>query len=137
MIISDEYRLLIAAATPHRHPAPVPVPVPAGIDWELALSLAADHRLLGLLARHLRVSGAFVPERFAARLAAERQRIAAEELLARRQLIEAAEVLAGAGVRMVAFKGAGMIDQVYEQSGLRPMVDLDLLIAPEQSGLSV
>ena len=30
-----------------------------------------------------------------------------------------------------------MIDQVYEQSGLRPMVDLDLLIAPEQSGLSV
>ena len=107
MIISDEYRLLIAAATPHRHPAPVPVPVPAGIDWELALSLAADHRLLGLLARHLRVSGAFVPERFAARLAAERQRIAAEELLARRQLIEAAGCSRGRAFAWSRSKGRG------------------------------
>jgi hypothetical protein len=39
-------------------------------------------------------------------------------MLARRQLIEAAEVLAGACVRTVAFKGAAMIEQVYEQPGL-------------------
>lgn len=103
-------------------------------SWPRLLELARWHRLLPLLADEVLTGRAATPAPPAAeaelrsalrdstarnlRLAMERGRIAA--------------VLAQAGIPVMALKGTALAEAVYPQPGLRPMVDLDLLV-PERS----
>jgi hypothetical protein len=49
------------------------------------------------------------------------------------QLASALEILAGAGVRSVALKGVPLAVLYYDDRGLRPMVDVDLLVDPQDA----
>jgi Uncharacterised nucleotidyltransferase len=121
--------MLIAAARP-RAPDPASLPSFDALDWDRLRRLAAHQRLEGLLHRLLgRLDGA-VPARQRDELRFGRVLAVARELAARRQLKEVGGSLADAGVAAVALKGAALIEMIYTESGLRPMVDLDLLVEP-------
>lgn len=51
----------------------------------------------------------------------------------RQQLREALDALAAAGVRCIVLKGAHLAEHVYPAELVRPMVDLDLLVAPRDA----
>ena len=100
------------------------------VDWQALVALAAKHRVLPLLDRHL---NACCPERLpratgrslAARVAANAER-------SRRFSLETArlcDLLHSAGVTVIAFKGATLAATVYGDAALRQAWDIDLLVA--------
>jgi hypothetical protein len=100
------------------------------VDWQALVALAAKHRVLPLLDRHL---NACCPERLpratgrslAARVAANAER-------SRRFSLETARLcglLHSAGVTVIAFKGAPLAATVYGDAALRQAWDIDLLVA--------
>jgi hypothetical protein len=99
------------------------------LDWDLLLALGREHRLLPLL--HLRIgSDPRVPARVRESLREERHLAAVSRLAARHQLQELGRTLDDYGVSALALKGAALIEMVYPAPGLRPMVDIDLLVDP-------
>ncbi len=146
MRLSPEYALLARAATgpersserevgPERSSErevgperPSDCATPRGLRWPLALRLAERHRLLPLLDRHVRACSLDVPGFARSALAEATVATTARNLFLRAELHRLAETLAGHDIAVVLLKGAALIETVYLDVGLRPMLDLDLLV---------
>lgn len=126
--LSAEEGLLVTAAA-GRCAAPV-----AGgpVRWEALGELARWHRVLPLLWAHVRDGGALVPADVPApvldALRGQARGEAARTLQLQFELDRALGALDGAGIPVVLLKGAALAGTVYPDPGLRPMIDLDLLV---------
>lgn len=99
-------------------------------DWTSALARAEAHGVAPLLHAHLTAAGVALP-RDADR--ALRALVLRHRLMARvrgRALREVLAAFGAAGVPVVVLKGAALAHLLYPAPYLRPMHDLDLLVAP-------
>lgn len=125
--LSPEFRVLLAAATP----GPMDRWTLTELDilhWDQLVELAKYHRVGGLLYERLSPFRQDVPEAAFAWLRSERQQTAAVEMAVKCQLSAIAEAFTASAVSAIAMKGAALIGTVYREAGLRPMIDLDLLV---------
>lgn len=124
--LDPEEALLVAAAAP----APPEGPSPRRPDWARLIELGAWHRMLPLLWHHLEAREArlAVPDEVAAALKQAAREATARALNLAIERDRALQLLAHEDVPVVLLKGAALVDHVYEHPGLRPMVDLDLLV---------
>ncbi|MBP7148407.1 MAG: nucleotidyltransferase family protein [Acidobacteria bacterium] len=128
----------LAAAIHPQHAGPAVLRAAAERLDALA-PLAREHRVSGLLARALERSG--VMQRLASDawlrlrrdlLDAQHERAALEQVFR-----EAADALDAAGIRFVALKGLALGALAYAEPSLRPISDVDLLVAPAQLDAAV
>ena len=101
-------------------------------DWDDTIREAELHGMAPYLHRQIRLAGAEVPGPYRRKLAALGLRHADALRIRTRALLEINEQLAGRGVQVLVLKGAALAHLIYEQPGLRPMSDIDLLIHPDQ-----
>ncbi len=102
-------------------------------DWQGLIAEAERQRMAPLLYFNLRACGAEIPSHARDSLAglALRHRLAAD---ARgRVLGELLRSCEKAGIRVALLKGAALATLAYPRPELRPMRDVDLLVAPEQA----
>ena len=100
------------------------------VDWEQLRMVARWHRVTGLVFSHLRrppFSG-LVPEELLAGLRTGYLTTVAKHLQGRRELVRILNVLSSEGIQVILLKGAALVGTVYEEPGLRPMADFDLLV---------
>jgi hypothetical protein len=101
-------------------------------DWDRLVARAEAHGLAPLLRAHLRAVGVSLPGPGAATLiglaAYHRRRAAAQETA----LGDALDALGPAGVSPLLLKGAALARLIYPDPALRPMGDIDLLVAPDE-----
>ena len=126
--LSPEESLLVAAAAGGSAPAASATSEP--VDWRRLLELAAWHRMLPLLWHHLSVrsTGLQPPDEVAAALKQAARESTARNLNLGVELDRALAVLEAEDVPVILLKGAALVETVYPHLGLRPMVDLDLLV---------
>jgi peptidoglycan/xylan/chitin deacetylase (PgdA/CDA1 family) len=100
------------------------------IDWARAVQLADWHRMAPLLSEHLRRADQprAVPRKVLDVLHDEARRSTARGLNLQFELERVLAVLADEQIPAVLLKGAALLETVYDHPGLRPMVDLDLLV---------
>lgn len=105
------------------------------LDWETLAPRIENHALAPLLRFNLVQSGclAAVPGAVQQQLATSCQTWAARHLAYVHEAQRLLVALAAANIRALPLKGAAlMLGGYYPQPGLRPAVDLDLLVAPAQ-----
>jgi hypothetical protein len=100
-------------------------------EWAEIDYLAEQHRLRPWLFE--RWSGATVPPEIIARWRDSRRLAGMVALAQRSDLLTMARLLSDAGIRAVALKGPWLAWYAYPSPALRPMNDIDLLVAPEQA----
>lgn len=105
------------------------------VHWQAIERMAEQHRLLPLLHERLRDHATMEaePTGWRARLAAAYRQSALDALLARAVLLRVSAILDAAGIAHAALKGADLAWHAYDHPALRPMRDLDVLVAPEQA----
>jgi hypothetical protein len=101
------------------------------LDWTFFLDQASRHRMMGacwLLLSRVHAAGTYVPhtELYGTcyKATVHRNRLTYREI---RRILPA---LRSAGVDVVLRKGAVLVEQVYRDTGLRPMKDVDVLVRP-------
>jgi hypothetical protein len=99
------------------------------IDWSALLALATRHRLIPLLHRHLR--DAPLPPHAAAELRALNRAATHQALAMAAELRRLLDALEAARIEALAYKGPALAMQAYGDLSLRPFIDLDLLVLPE------
>lgn len=104
-----------------------------GVDWAHFVDQTRWHRVAGQALAGLRSTSAVVlaPPEILAQLDASYFETLARNLRARRALDSVCGPLAQSGVRWVLLKGAALLETVYPDAGLRPMLDVDLLVPDE------
>jgi hypothetical protein len=127
-----ERALLIACARPvlsAAEAARVRQIAGGAVDWELLVRLAARHRLVSFVHRHLR--GGSIPGAVMAGLG-DRQRAQLHATLAMAaELRRVMGALAAGGIEALAYKGPALAMRAYGDLSLRPFDDLDLLVRPD------
>ena len=123
--LSPEVRVLVAAASPSGPGLPDLAP----LDWHRVLQLARVHRVSPLVWRGITgTSFAGVPLAVRSELAGDHEAASMRNLVNLGELRRLTGALEAAGIPTIALKGAALLDRVYDDVGLRPMVDLDLLV---------
>ncbi len=125
------HRLLCACArSAHRPPdrGLVHALLREEIDWARLLPLAARHRMLPFLFRHLR--GESLPAHVASRLLEAYESNTARNLAMIAACVRLVRGFDAAGIRTIAFKGPVTAYALYGDLGLRGFTDLDLIVAP-------
>ena len=102
---------------------------PADPDWPTIATMAAAHRLEPLLAWRADTGGWAVPEAVASAWNAARRGAALKTLGFQAALRLAGERLDAAGIGWVTLKGVALAWRDYPAPELRPMRDIDLLVA--------
>ncbi len=104
------------------------------LDWPLVLELASWHRLSGLLFHALRQEefNKHVPQWVMQELEEVYYGNFARNLYYQAELGKALQALQAEGIPTIVLKGAALAERVYKDIGLRPMVDLDIMV-PERS----
>lgn len=118
--------------------APALVPDPAALarldaaDWQRLIAIARNHRILPLMHARLRAEGRHwpVPTDLHSAAADSFRKHSLKVILARRRMVQAMAVLAEAEIEAVALKGSYLAFHAYAEAGLRPLRDIDLLVAP-------
>ena len=134
MRLSDAYELLLACCRIDRGTSHgqmrTAARLEAGVDWQEVLRLAHWHRLGPALYHYLRSTGLLptVPEEPLAVLAADYFENGARSLYLGAERDAVVGALAAAGVDCVLLKGAALVELVYDDSAVRPMHDLDILV---------
>lgn len=100
-------------------------------DWAAIDAMAAQHRLQPWLHAQVRRGAIVVPPERAAAWQNAYRHAAMGALTAQAALVRTHAALAGAGVAMAALKGARLAFFDYPEAALRPMRDIDVLVAPE------
>lgn len=101
------------------------------LDWEYLQTIAFDHKLLPLLASHVICQGDdLVPPDVLNRLRTDLLKNRQSNLYLVRELVRVLSRFKSAGIAAFAFKGPVLAQLVYEDPGLRPAGDLDILIHP-------
>jgi hypothetical protein len=103
-------------------------------QWKAITALALHQGVAPLLQRQLRAGGglAEVPAALAGRLGQEHHDTALRNLGNYGEFRRVARILDDAGIPFIALKGLHLADLVYGDIGLRPMSDLDILVARAQ-----
>ncbi|MGI9316714.1 MAG: nucleotidyltransferase family protein [bacterium] len=107
--------------------------VPKIEDWDLLITLAEKHGLANLLDRHLECLKIEVPKNTRQKLLSLRIRHRRANQARIRAMGEIVETLSKNHIKSVLLKGAALIHVLYPSPELRPMSDIDLLVAPEQA----
>lgn len=102
-------------------------------DWEDVVGVGAHHGMAGMLWQALREAGAPVPRHAARLLQASIAHCRAANEVRFRVLGEILGALEAAGIPALVLKGPALVGLVYRDPALRPMSDLDLLVAREQA----
>jgi hypothetical protein len=106
-------------------------------QWESVERAALEHGLAPLLHRHLearRGGGTAPPAAVACRLRDVHVHSVLRSTAVRAALAELLRTLRGAGVDVIVLKGACLAGDVYGETALRPMADVDLLVRREDLG---
>lgn len=101
-------------------------------DWEDFLAEARAEKLQPLLYEEL-AGQHMLPVAVEETLKSEYQYTARRNLYLLHELQDVIDRLSQAGIGAVMLKGAALIESVYNNIGVRPMLDLDLLIREEQA----
>lgn len=107
-----------------------PATVPEAMNWPLVLEFARAHGVLALVARSLeaeRWNG--VPDDVVQALTGYRLQLAARNLVLSRKLLQLLDQLARNGITAIPYKGPVLAALAYGDIGLRPFVDLDLILS--------
>ncbi|MEB3197037.1 MAG: nucleotidyltransferase family protein [Candidatus Sericytochromatia bacterium] len=102
--------------------------LPAALDWEALYDLARSGRFTPMLS-HKAIPGA--PDWFSARCRRDLRENQAHRLLIDQQLSEVLARFEAVGLPVLVVKGPTHAEPLYPNPFWRPMVDLDLLVAPE------
>jgi hypothetical protein len=103
-------------------------------QWEWLERRAQDYRLLPLLHSLLKaVPGGGVPESLLETCLTEHRNSVFKSLIMQHALVEIGGVLDKAGIAYAALKGGSLSLEFYSEPALRPMRDLDVLVAPEDA----
>lgn len=100
-----------------------------GILERAVLEAAAQHGVTALLSRTPTIQ--LWPDTLRRSLRAAFRREAAIEAIRRTELVAVLDALTQAGIRIVVLKGAQLAYTHYPQPWLRPRLDTDLLVAPD------
>lgn len=130
--LAGQKRVLLSLSGPSQ-PEPQGLADLTADDWQAVDAMAAQHRLHPWLHHRLRTAGRdwAVPAEIADTWKAAYRETAFGALTAQAGLIRLAAAFADAKVPMVALKGARLAFFDYPEAALRPMRDIDLLVAPE------
>jgi hypothetical protein len=101
----------------------------SSLDWDYVISAASRLGTLPLLSNGLSRSEARVPPGVEAYGREARQLAAARTLLAERALVEIRRAFTRDGVPLMVLKGLPLAHELYGEPGLRPVGDIDLLVA--------
>jgi hypothetical protein len=102
-------------------------------DWAEFMLLARMHRLGPMLHHRLGRCGFSIPQEVREQLLESHRRQTMRNLNLYRELVVLAKLLGEADIPFIALKGAYLARFAYPEAGLRPMRDLDLLLAPDQT----
>lgn len=104
-------------------------------DWEEIIRDAAAHGLIPLLHRGLKRSGAGrIPRGRAEELERAALGIAARNMLLSEELVAILRAFEAGRLPCAPLRGPALAEQLYGDSGARPMGDLDLLVRKEDVG---
>jgi hypothetical protein len=128
IVLDPEDALLVAAAGGRCR-----LPVAGGggaLDWQRVVDAAHWHRLAPMLHAHLADPAVdlAVPAEVAEHLRREARESTVRSMQLGLELDRVLALLDGHGIPVVLLKGAALLELAYEHPGLRPMVDLDLLV---------
>jgi hypothetical protein len=97
-------------------------------EWGIARSVCVMHGLAGMLAGRLRWRG---PDSWAKFLAEQQRHMRLREARARELLACLHDATRARGISIVPLKGSALLALGLHSAGVRPMSDIDLLVAPE------
>jgi hypothetical protein len=102
-------------------------------DWDYIIDRGREHRFLPLLHWTLERSGVLiqVPQRAATAMSNARRRSTLRALAAQREILLLHRLLAGADIPHVFLKGAYLSRFAYPHPALRPLRDLDVVVASD------
>ncbi|MEM8486117.1 MAG: nucleotidyltransferase family protein [Bacteroidota bacterium] len=125
-----EHRLLLACAKTQGYQTKVNDTFEdASLDWMYVYALADHHRITPLLYFFLRSNPQIeVPEQAAAKIKAHAGNLGVANLFQTKELTGLLADISGAGLEAMPFKGPALGQYLYENVGLRPFGDLDILI---------
>lgn len=128
---SPEGRLLASCARVRVDPRQLRAIIREGPRWDRLLEAASHHGMEPMVYDRLAPARDAVPPRVLGRLqrAFERNGLRNLERYARLRVLVAS--LHAQGIRVAALKGAALAALVYRNPGLRPMIDVDLLVPRE------
>lgn len=106
-------------------------------DWQRTIREAELHGMAPYLHMRLNDSGADVPAEAAKQLKALTFRHDNASRVRTTALLEIIDRLTGHGIEVLILKGAALAHLIYDRPGLRPMSDVDLLVAPERAARAV
>lgn len=101
-------------------------------NWDMVMRLASVHRLQGLMFMQLRDPAleAHVPKWVVRQLEAAYLEEVARNLYLNGKLADVLERFRAEDLPVVLLKGMALVATVYEDGGLRPMCDMDVLVQP-------
>ncbi|MEE9296367.1 MAG: nucleotidyltransferase family protein [Phycisphaerae bacterium] len=97
-------------------------------SWEHLLVRARDEGLCGMLLRWLTDYGCGAPGDVLRQLTVEKDHVAATNRLLMRHIERLSGEFAREGVDLIVLKGGALVLDLYDDAGLRPMCDVDLLV---------
>lgn len=106
----------------------------AGLDWDALLVEAEGQRIMPLLYQRLLAGQQLhrLPQAAAQALHLAFHRQWGRNVVRLQTLEHVLALLAGAGIRPIVLKGAGLVLTVYDELAVRPIGDVDLLVAREE-----
>jgi hypothetical protein len=99
-------------------------------EWGIARSVCVMHGLAGVLAGRLRWCG---PDSWVKFLSDQQRHMRMREARARELLVRLDDATRARGIAVVPLKGSALLALGVHGDGMRPMSDIDLLVAPEKS----
>ena len=129
-----EHRLILACAKPLGYKTRTSELFnDASIDWPYVLDLVARHRIAPLLHYFLSTNAHLsVPEEVSSILKTHASEQALTNLFQTQELVKILDLIEGAGLDVMPFKGPALGHYLYDNLGLRPFGDLDILIRRNQ-----
>jgi len=108
------------------------------VDWSYLLDLAEFHGVTSLIAHNLVTSGLGeqVPEPFLERMNQIYNNTLYRNVIFSAELENVMSKFSQHGIATITLKGAVLAEQLYGNPGLRPMVDMDILVKPEEIPLA-
>lgn len=104
--------------------------VAPSLNWEWVLELAASHRTLGLLGRHLSARAwRDVPPFVVGHIQSYFQITSIHSTALKKELAAVSHHLESSGIPVVSFKGPTLALSAYGNAVVRPSADLDLLVS--------
>lgn len=131
-LLPPEARLLLATAGGSDQDAQIAALARESIDWTRFLQLAALERAEAVVAGRFARVGVTPPPEVARQLKALALRSDVRMATVSHRLDRTLQALQAAGIEVMLLKGAALGRTVYGSLARRPMLDLDLLVHPEQ-----